>query len=91
MDATVTALTLFEGWRLLDERAKHHRHIRTGAPLPPDLTAFLLARGANSLHRREGMSVIERAQTEGFWLAAEIMRVWVRRGQTSGKLRVEMV
>ncbi|WP_410598403.1 ankyrin repeat domain-containing protein [Amycolatopsis sp. lyj-90] len=55
-------------------------HVQTGIPLHADTTAFLLARGANPLRRRNGIPVVEEAEIRGHWLAAEIMRSWINRG-----------
>jgi ankyrin repeat protein len=60
---------------------EHDGHVQTGDPLHTDITAFLLARGADPLRRLNGMTVIEEAQIRGHWLAAEIMRGWINRGQ----------
>jgi hypothetical protein len=37
------------------------------------------ARGADPL--RSGLPAVAEAETRGHWLAAEIMRAWIRRGQ----------
>jgi uncharacterized protein len=58
--------------------AEHGRHVRTGQPLRADLTAFLLARGADPLRRPNGTPLADEAETLGHWLAAEIMRAWTR-------------
>jgi uncharacterized protein len=58
-------------------------HARTGQPLHADVTAFLLARGAGPLRQRSGLPAVAEAEAErrGHWLAAEIIRAWIRRGQ----------
>jgi pyruvate/2-oxoglutarate dehydrogenase complex dihydrolipoamide acyltransferase (E2) component len=69
-----------DGWTLL-RRAIHaeaDRHARTGEPLHADMTAFLLARGADPL--ASGMPAQAEAEALGHWLAAEIIRgPWTRR------------
>jgi uncharacterized protein len=61
-------------------------HVQTGGPLHAEVTAFLLARGADPLRPFNGITVIAEAETRGHWLAAEIMRAWTgRRGQPSGQ------
>jgi hypothetical protein len=61
--------------------AEYGIHARTGQPLNADVTAFLLARGADPLRQGSGLPVVAEAETRGHWLAAEIMRAWIRRGQ----------
>jgi uncharacterized protein len=70
------------GWTLLRHAvdAEHDSHVQTGGPLHADVTAFLLARGANPLRPRNGITVAAEAETCGHWLAAEIMRAWAGRG-----------
>jgi hypothetical protein len=72
-----------DGWTLLRHAisAEYDIHARTGQPLHADVTAFLLARGADPLRQRSGLPVVVEAETRGHWLAAEIMRAWIRRGQ----------
>ncbi|WP_433816490.1 ankyrin repeat domain-containing protein [Actinomadura scrupuli] len=53
-------------------------HTQTGDPLRVDLTAFLLVRGADPLRRCNGIPVVEVAEIGGHWLAAEVMRAWIR-------------
>jgi uncharacterized protein len=71
------------GWTLLRHAidAEHDSHVQTGGPLHADVTAFLLARGADPLRPCNGMTVIAEAQTCGHWLAAQIMQAWTRRDQ----------
>ncbi len=71
-----------DGWILLRHaiNAEYDIHARTSQPLHADATAFLLARGADPLRQRNGLSVIAEAETRGHWLAAEIMQAWIRRG-----------
>ena len=78
------------GWTLLRHAidAEHDGHVQTGGPLHADVTAFLLARGADPLRPCNGMTVIAEAEIRGHWLAAEIMRAWIGRGhQTAGQTR----
>jgi transposase len=72
-----------DGWTLLRHaiHGEHDRHLQTGEPLHADITAFLLARGADPRHRHNGTSVIEEAETRGHWLASVIMHAWISRGQ----------
>lgn len=60
---------------------EYNSHAQTDEPLHTDVTAFLLARGANPLRQHNGISIVEEAETRGHWLAAEIMRSWINRGQ----------
>jgi hypothetical protein len=48
--------------------------------LHADVTAFLLARGADPQCQRNGITVVADAETCGHRLAAEIMRAWAGRG-----------
>jgi uncharacterized protein len=78
------------GWTLLRHAidAEHDGHVQTGGPLHADVTAFLLARGANPLRQCNGITVVAEAETCGHWLAAEIMRAWARRGtQPASRIR----
>ena len=58
---------------------EHDGHVQTGNPLHADVTAFLLARGADPLRSCNGMTVIAEAEMRGHWLGAEIMRTWTAR------------
>ena len=64
------------GWTLLRHAidVEHDGHVQTGGPLHADVTAFLLARGADPLRWCNGMTVLAEAEIRGHWLAAEIMR-----------------
>jgi hypothetical protein len=62
---------------------EHDGHVQTGQPLHADVTAFLLARGADPLHQSNGISVVEEAATRGHWLAADIMRGWINQGSAA--------
>jgi hypothetical protein len=66
------------GWTLLRHAidVEHDSHIQTGGPPHADLTAFLLARGADPLRQCNGVTPIADAEIRGHWLAAEIMRAW---------------
>ena len=70
-----------DGWTLLRHAidVEHDGHVQTGGPLHADVTAFLLARGANPLRCVNGISAMTEAEICGHWLAAEIMRGWVER------------
>jgi hypothetical protein len=72
-----------DGWTLLRHAidAEYDVHARTGQPLHADVTAFLLARGADPLRQRSGLPAVAAAETRGHWLAAEVMRAWIRQGQ----------
>jgi hypothetical protein len=54
-----------------------------GRLLHVDVTAFLLARGADPMRLRNGVPAVAEAEARGHWLAAEVMRSWIRRGGQS--------
>jgi len=68
-------------WTLLRHAidVEHEGHVQTGGPLHADVTAFLLARGANPLRSINGVSVVTEAEILGHWLTAEIMHGWIGR------------
>ncbi len=70
------------GWTLLRHAVdvEVDSHDQTGEPLHVDVTAFLLARGADPMRPFNGVPVVTAAETRGHWLAAEMMRAWIRRG-----------
>lgn len=70
------------GWTLLRHAidVEHDGHVQTGKPLHADVTAFLLARGADPQRQCNGMPVVVEAEIRGHWLAVEIMRAWIARG-----------
>jgi uncharacterized protein len=72
-----------DGWTLLRHAidVEYDGHAQAGLPLHADVTAFLLARGADQLRPRNGMPVVVEAEIRGHWLAAEIMRAWIGQGQ----------
>src|SRR5262249_18615392 len=72
-----------DGWTLLRHAidVEYDGHTQTGLPLHADVTAFLLARGADPLRPRNGMPVVVETETCGHWLAAETMRAWIGQGQ----------
>lgn len=72
-----------DGWTLLRHAidVEYDGHTRTGLSLHADVTAFLLARGADPLRPRNGISVVAETEIRGHWLAAEIMRAWIRQRQ----------
>jgi uncharacterized protein len=72
-----------DGWTLLHHAVdvEHDGHVQTGEPLHVDVTAYLLARGADPLCLGpHGMTAVDEAEHRGHWLAAEIMRAWISRG-----------
>jgi uncharacterized protein len=71
-----------DGWTLLRHAIDVERdgHVQTGEPLHTDITAFLLARGADPMRRCNGIPVVEEAAILGHWLAAEVMTAWINRG-----------
>jgi uncharacterized protein len=52
---------------------------QSGHPLHVDLTAFLLARGADPYCGQPGSDLATEAELRGHWLAAELIRAWTRR------------
>jgi hypothetical protein len=70
-----------DGWSLLRHAldTEYDGHVQTGEPLHADVTAFLLARGADPLRQCKGRSIVAEAERCGHWLAAEIMRAWIAR------------
>jgi hypothetical protein len=58
---------------------EHDSHVQSDGPLHADVTAFLLARGADPLRECNGITVLAEAEVRGHWLAAEIMQAWIRR------------
>jgi hypothetical protein len=73
------------GWTLLRHAidTEVDGHDQTGEPLHVDVTAFLLARGADPMRTYNGITAIASAETRGHWLAAEVMRSWITRGGQS--------
>ncbi|GIH28143.1 hypothetical protein Aph01nite_64530 [Acrocarpospora phusangensis] len=69
-----------QGWSLL-----HHAidveidgHHQTGEPLHVDVTAFLLACGANpSAASNQHGTPLQMAQLRGHWLAVELIHAWL--------------
>ncbi|MEU9827944.1 ankyrin repeat domain-containing protein [Micromonospora chersina] len=53
--------------------------LQSGGPLHVDVTALLLARGANP-HAvdREGRTPLDYARANGHWLGAELLTAWSR-------------
>jgi ankyrin repeat protein len=70
-----------DGWTLLRHAidAEHDSYVQSGEPLHVDITAYLLALGANPLRRVNGITAMEEAEMRGHWLAAELMRAWIER------------
>lgn len=59
-------------------------HIQTGGPLHVDVTAYLLARGADPLASPIGggaASALQMAQLGGHWLAVSLIEAFVHRRQ----------
>ncbi|ATY16642.1 ankyrin repeat domain-containing protein [Amycolatopsis sp. AA4] len=57
-------------------------HVQTGNPLHVDLTAYLLARGADPLRRSndfEQVTAEEMAERYGHWLALALFDAWKKR------------
>ena len=75
-----------DGWTLLRHAidTEIDGHTQTGLPLHVDVTALLLARGADPMRKCNGMPVVVEAEIKGHWLAVELMRAWIGRqpGQT---------
>ncbi|MCZ4102102.1 ankyrin repeat domain-containing protein [Streptomyces sp. So13.3] len=70
-----------DGWTLLRHAidVEIDGHVQSGDPLHVDVTAFLLARGADPLRDANGIPPAEEAETRGHWLAAELIRAWTSR------------
>ncbi|MFC9329493.1 ankyrin repeat domain-containing protein [Kitasatospora sp. NPDC057015] len=66
------------GWTLLRHAidVEIDGHVQSGEPLHVDVTAFLLARGADPLRTTNGCSPAAEAQARGHWLAADLIRAW---------------
>lgn len=71
-----------QGCSLTYALTAYDAHIQSGRALHTDITAFLLARGANPLRQHNGVPTVAETETRGHWPAAEIMRAWIDRGQT---------
>jgi hypothetical protein len=69
------------GWTLLRHAidTEVDGHDQTGEPLHVDVTALLLARGADPLRSCNGVTVVIEAEQRGHWLAAELMKAWIGR------------
>jgi hypothetical protein len=76
-----------DGWSLLRRaiRAEADRHTRTGEPLHADMTALLLARGAEP--REDSAGTAAEAELLGHWLAAEIISAARKRHKAAGNSR----
>lgn len=71
-----------DGWTLLRHAidVEHDGHVQTGGPLHVDVTAFLLARGADPQRSGpDGTTPLHDAESCGHWLAAELIRSWIAR------------
>ena len=76
-----------DGWTLLRHAidVEYDGHQQARSPLHADVTAFLLARGADPTRKGPGdMPAVTETEIRGHWLAAEIMRAWIERGRPSG-------
>ncbi|MEJ8662225.1 ankyrin repeat domain-containing protein [Streptomyces sp. MS1.AVA.4] len=75
-----------DGWTLLRHAidTEIDGHIQSGEPLHIDVTAFLLARGADPLRSTNGVLPADEADSRGHWLAAELIRAWTTRPATAG-------
>ena len=69
------------GWTLLRHAidVEIDSHTQSGEPLHVDVTALLLARGADPRRTCDGVSAVVEAELRGHWLAAELMRAWIGR------------
>ncbi|MFD0260435.1 ankyrin repeat domain-containing protein [Kitasatospora indigofera] len=67
-----------DGWTLLRHAidVEIDGHVQSGEPLHVDVTAFLLARGANPLRNTNGFLPAAEAEARGHWLAADLIRAW---------------
>jgi hypothetical protein len=72
-----------DGWSLLHHTidSECDAHLTSGQPLHADITAFLLARGADPHRPRNGVPALTEAENRGHWLAAEIMKSWSQQGR----------
>ncbi|WP_211244272.1 ankyrin repeat domain-containing protein [Actinospica robiniae] len=72
-----------DGWTLLRHAVDTEidGHDQTGKPLHVDVTALLLARGADPLRSADGVTVVAEAERRGHWLAAELMNAWIGRSR----------
>ncbi|EFL19362.1 ankyrin repeat domain-containing protein [Streptomyces sp. C] len=70
-----------DGWTLLRHAIdiEIDSHIQSGESLHVDVTAFLLARGADPLRSTNGVFPAAAAEKRGHWLAAELIRAWATR------------
>ncbi|MFK8907956.1 ankyrin repeat domain-containing protein [Streptomyces sp. YS-3] len=70
-----------DGWTLLRHAIdiEIDGHIQSGEPLHADVTAFLLARGADPRRGTDGVLPATEAEKRGHWLATELIRSWVTR------------
>lgn len=69
------------GWTLLRHAidVEIDGHTQTGEPLHVDVTALLLARGADPRRACNGIPAVVEAELRGHWLAVELMHAWIDR------------
>ncbi|MFF4580060.1 ankyrin repeat domain-containing protein [Streptomyces sp. NPDC001373] len=75
-----------DGWTLLRHAidVEIDGHYQSGQPLHADVTAYLLARGADPLRSNTGgVLPADEAEQREHWLAAELIRAWVARPCTT--------
>ncbi|MFC8494580.1 ankyrin repeat domain-containing protein [Streptomyces sp. NPDC057235] len=67
-----------DGWTLLRHAidVEIDGHFQSGEPLHVDVTAFLLAHGADPFRDTDGVLPATEAEARGHWLAAELIRAW---------------
>ena len=73
------------GWTLLHHAVDGEIDVanQQDEPVHVDMTAFLLARGADPLAASEdGTTPLSFAQERGHWLAVELFNAWLRRNRT---------
>ena len=71
-----------DGWTLLRHAidVEIDGHVQSGEPLHVDVTAFLLARGADPVRPSgDGLTPLHEAESRGHWLAADLLRAWTTR------------
>jgi GNAT superfamily N-acetyltransferase len=81
-----------DGWPLLRHAIdiEYDGHVQSGEPLHTDVTASLLARGANPLRQHNGVPVALEAEVRGHWLATEIMKAWIQQTRLTAPSEDEM-
>ncbi|WP_026214560.1 hypothetical protein [Nonomuraea coxensis] len=71
------------GWTLLRHAIdiEWDSHVQTRDPLRVNVTAYLLARGADPLRVIGGKTILAEAEDCGHWLAVDIMKAWIERAK----------